>query len=202
MKNIGFLLLALFVAQAARAQRDVEKRIADTRRELRAVGVDTSVCYYTYSYGVKKFVPGDTACKARNIRYLFWTQGPQSLIQRFDECNRYPSERISTIFMNAVKAGIGRLPQEKILPAEYVYVKNGEKVKIGISETHNPQTVFEIYTGDTVIRKYIDWFDIGVVYVEGKYPNINYLNNLNTVQNNLKELAEAIVERKYGIQPL
>jgi len=85
MRLIYQVLLLLIFSTTAYAQWGVEKQIEDKRKELLAVGIDTMVCYYRYANGSMPVVL-DTICNPYEIRYLFWRNGRQAFIQRFDNC--------------------------------------------------------------------------------------------------------------------
>lgn len=198
MKLIYLLSFVLLFSTGAHAQTRVEEQIENKRKELRSSGVDITVSYYRYSRGIDKVIVDETnaTCKPTDLRYLFWSKGKKSFVQRFDDCNLYLPVQIASSFMSLVKLQNKNLMNEKILPAQYKYVKKDTSFLVTTyPASHAPLTVFEINTGGNVIAKFIDGIPEKYVYLDGKHKNISYQHNRNSIQYKLKVLAEAIVKK-------
>jgi hypothetical protein len=178
------------------AQTAIDSIINVKRKELNTSGVDTMVCYYTYCIGSVQvyYEPTNSSCQASDIKYLLWSSGNQSFIQRFDECKHHSAVSISPLFMVMIKDNYGKLIKEKVLPPRYTYFEKGKRVDVTTSIDHSCHTVFEIYAGTNSVRKDIDDYNLEGMYTNAKHRNVNYLHNKKSLQNRLKVQIEAILK--------
>jgi hypothetical protein len=201
MKSVYLVLVSILLSSACIAQISVDSVMNRKRMELRKTGVDTTVSYYTYCVGSVQvyYEPTDSTCKANNTRYLLWSKGAQSFIQRFDECKQHSAVPISSSLMVMIKGNYPKLIKEKILPPKYTYMEKGKRVAVTTSRDHSCHTVFRVYAGTTSIQKDIDDYDLESIYLDGKHKNVNYLHNQRSLQNRLKVHIEELLNDT-GIQ--
>lgn len=196
MKHSLLLLLSLTFYLSCSAQAAVDSSITKKRNQLYQIGIDTVVCYYRYCNGrlPNPVFLGDTTCQAYDhIKYLIWTRGTQSFLQRFDECRSHPPVIIPSLFVNLVRKNFYQLKKEKLFPPEYTVGLQGMKLRTSMSIDHTCHTVFNIYTSTAIINKNIDEYYLANKYVDGKHRNIHYLHNQRSLQSRLKQQIENVL---------
>jgi len=192
-----FLLRTLCYAQTDSVWSTTDKEVKNKIQELRSKKIDTSVCYSVREGFIIPIVVADDSCRARDIKYLCWTDNHQSYIQRFDECKKFDPVMITPSFSKLLTQNYSKIVKGKIKVPEYIAIVKGKKVLVAMDESDGSYTILEIHVGAKTIHKEIDDFDVQTKYVTGKHLNRNYVANQISSLNRLRVLIEKEIKLHY-----
>lgn len=164
--------------------------------ELRGKGVDTIVYYYVNCIGHKGwFHPPDSSCEPHQIKYLFWVENHEYLMQQFDECTDHKKAKTTFPFTAFIKRSYNKMRFASMLYPRYYTIIKRKKVYSEVVRDHSCHHMFEIYNGKKKLSEDIDEFALDTKYVEDKYYNLNYNRNQKSILNKLKIATETAIAK-------
>jgi len=198
MKFFIISCLILFSVSICRAQLDsslykTDKEVINKIQELRDKKTDTIVCYYIDCVGAMPRLEIPDSCTSSKTKYLLWRSNSKSFIQKFDECNTYKANPMSSTFFNLIKLNFNGIKKEKIKYPAYDEIIKGKKLELSTLIDHSCHNIFEINIKGKITSKDIDDFALETKLVDDKYINKYYNRNQKSILNKLKKIVEAEV---------
>jgi hypothetical protein len=184
-----FFYMPVCYSQLDSVHSRTDKRIMDKIQDLHNKKADTTIYYHVECIGGMAHFPLRNLCIAYDVKYLLWIDSNKYFIQKFDECFEYKPANISSSFFDLIRHNFYKIKNGEIKNPRFTATIYGKAVETSSFIDHTCRNIFEIYTGDNILIKRIDDYDLDTKYVEGHF-NKNYYPNKKSILNKLKIAVE------------